>query len=187
MSPEFIKWITKFLADHLDAVVTLISALAVSLAYLKKTVVNPIKGIVRDFHQNGGSSLRDVIIGLSNKAREAVAYNFTLSEASDKGIWFSDKNGSCMYANDVLCTMMGRPASDVLGEGWRSCIPQRLRTDVTTEWDNAVKQHRHFQMIYPYINSHGVETSDYDVKGTPVKLTDGTVIGFIGFVKQIIK
>jgi len=52
-----------------------------------------------------------------------------LTASAPHGVWAADLDGTCVYVNDRLCEIAGRPAEELHGFGWLHVFPYRVTRD----------------------------------------------------------
>ena len=74
-------------------------------------------------------------------------FNLRLQNAySKKAIFILDENGDCEYVNQTLCELMKTDSSDLEGSNWLKRIVSAERSAVESEWQDAYKRRRKFDM-----------------------------------------
>lgn len=141
--------------------------------------------VLKEVLPNGGSSLRDSI--------NRVEKNITLIESNVNAIndkvesledthrialnmqqiafWISGKQGEITYASPSMCKLVKRVESEMLGNGWVSCISHEDTKRISEAWEASVEEDRTFDEIYTFtsgdssIRVHGIAFHKKNSKG----------------------
>lgn len=107
----------------------------------------------------------------------------TLATVAPVGIYYTDKDGSCLYVNEKWCEITGIPAEQALGDGWIKGLHPEDRKSIFAEWGKAAKAGLPFQLEYRFQNDKGVCW----VLGQALaeKSDDGEVMGYVGTITDI--
>lgn len=144
-------------------------------------IISKLDKIVAEVSPNGGSSLKDVVNRIeANQIKTEERVRILLLDSAD-GIWESDKNGLCVWANRTLLNMMDLELNEILGNGWIVAIPEEQRTRVVTEWRRAVNDKREFRLDFPYQAKSG-KIINVSCKASPM-IKIGKICGWIGIAK----
>ncbi len=108
----------------------------------------------------------------------------SLLKASPSGIYLTDVEGNCVYANDSWCTMAGLSLSEALGDGWQAGLHPDDRERVYTEWKEMAAYHREWAQDYRFVTRDGKMTW---VSGTIASIRDsaGQLTGYVGINTDI--
>ena len=137
-----------------------------------------IPSILKEFRQNGSSSLRDGIDRIEVTLSDIKANQKALLEVQELPFWESNINGECIYASRSLCELMGRTEDQVKGNNWAAWLHPKDR-HVFDKWNDSVNNQIIFTAEYTYKRSDGFWI---DVNGYAVhKVNDrGHYMGSIG-------
>jgi PAS domain S-box-containing protein len=139
-----------------------------------------LKTIADQFKPNGGTSLFDMIQSIR-------AYQWNFAETlTDKPVWESDANGSCVKVNIAYTKLAERNPSELIGSGWENFVDPADRTRVYTEWCDAVERKRIFESTFRVRSRSGTL---YQVKATamPVVTDTGRLVAFVGRYDDVMK
>lgn len=102
-----------------------------------------------------------------------------LSEASPVGIYKTDNNGNCTYANLKWLEMAGLTLEQALGKGWIGALHPDDKKEISSKWHKSVQSSGKWGYEYRFQNRKGEVSWIY---GTAKKITDesGQNIGYIG-------
>jgi PAS domain S-box-containing protein len=124
--------------------------------------------------------------------RQQVEANFQASEqryaalakSAPVGIFRTDREGNCLYVNQLWCQIAGLTLAEAAGFGWMNGIYPDDRALVTMEWNAAVQEERPFSLEYRFQNLAGQITWVY---GQAVSEQDaaGENIGYVGTITDI--
>jgi len=103
----------------------------------------------------------------------------TLAALAPVGIYLTDANGNCVYANPRWCEMAGLEPSQAMGHGWSQALHPDDREKVFSAWNNMIASHGHWGLEYRFQTPQGDVTW---VKGVATPETDqhGNISGYIG-------
>lgn len=141
--------------------------------------------VLKEVLPNGGSSLRDSINRVENNISKMEININNLSDKVDSledthrialnmqqiAFWISGKQGEITYASPAMCKIVKRLESEMLGNGWLSCISREDTKRITDSWEISVQENRTFDEIYTFssdehsIKVHGVAFHKKDSKG----------------------
>lgn len=107
-----------------------------------------------------------------------------LTEGAPVGIFRTDPQGGCVYANTALCDMMDCTYDDLLGQGWALAILEPDRQRMLDAWADATQRQRIFASEFR------VEHTDGNIvwlhcHATPEKDPGDNLLGYIGTVADI--
>lgn len=140
--------------------------------------------VIREFSTNGGTSLRDVI----NRIEGGVV----LLEQRWRGVWNiipvgmfeTNAEGLVMFVSRAFTIWTGRPADEMLGEGWVAMVHPQDRADVQSAWNDAVIQRRFFEYRLKYIDYSGALAIPVQIRAYPMFGADSTYLGHIGVASR---
>jgi diguanylate cyclase (GGDEF)-like protein/PAS domain S-box-containing protein len=104
--------------------------------------------------------------------------------AAPVGIYRTEADGTCVFANDRWCAFAGLPESAALGHGWIEAIHPDDRELLRREWDTAIAEARDFRLDYRLRRPDGTTTW---VAGQATAIPDSTgrPVGYVGTVTDI--
>ena len=118
------------------------------------------------------------------RLRESEQRFSSLAAVAPVGIVRLDLEGNCTYFNDRCAEIIGFSPTTALGSGWKEFLHPDDRSRFWTEWLDAVKAEKPFQLEYclqrpdkTEVWVYGQSTAEYD--------TSGKVIGYVGTVMDI--
>jgi PAS domain S-box-containing protein len=108
----------------------------------------------------------------------------TITQVAPVGIFHTDAEGNCSYVNERWCEIAGIAAEQATGQGWVNAIYPDDRPGVFQAWQEAVQNHRLFQLEYRFQRPDGQTTW---VMGQAVAEQDetGNIKGFVGSITDI--
>lgn len=138
--------------------------------------------LIKEFKPNGGSSLKDQINRLENAMSLSEAQRLLLLNNVNNGVWASDVNGNCIWANEPLIKSVQGTVDDFVGTNWENIIYPPDRQKVSDEWMRAIRQKRDFNLHYRLYKLH--DNTPVEVHGiaTPARNFDGKVTGWNGVI-----
>ncbi|MBE0646624.1 MAG: response regulator [Bacteroidales bacterium] len=103
----------------------------------------------------------------------------TLTSLAPVGVYQTDKEGKCIYVNQLWQEMAGLTPNEAEGEGWIKGIHPQDRNLVFQSWNRMVEEFGKWGVEYRFQNKEGKTTWVY---GTANKTVDnqGEVTGYIG-------
>jgi diguanylate cyclase (GGDEF)-like protein/PAS domain S-box-containing protein len=121
----------------------------------------------------------------TKEALDANARFFsTLAQVSPVGIFRTDAQGSCVYANERWCKITGMKQSEALGTGWMQAVHPDDRGKVAQAWYTSAQAHHDFIMEYRIQRPTGATRW---ILGEAAAERDaaGKVIGYVGTIADI--
>jgi len=108
----------------------------------------------------------------------------TLAASSPVGVYLTDTNGKCTYANPRWLEMAGMNLNNALGYGWEKAIHPDDKPWVSDKWYKSIKSQGKWSFEYRFINKKGKTTW---VNGTAnsIKDSSGNIIGYVGINTDI--
>lgn len=108
-----------------------------------------------------------------------------LAQIAPVGIFRTNLQGDCIYANERWCQIAGFTMKAALGQGWSSAIHPDDRERVFAEWYQAAQSNRRFQTECRF--QHAVTGQIAWVLAQAIAEHDpeGTIIGYVGTVTDI--
>ena len=102
----------------------------------------------------------------------------TLAALAPIGIFLSDPQGNCTYANPLWLQMVGLTIEEVLGEGWMKGIYAEDRQQVIANWSQYCKNPKKWKEEYRLQNPQGQVTWVSGV-AAPMVNRQGELTGFV--------
>lgn len=102
----------------------------------------------------------------------------TLVDVSPSGIYMTDKNGDCIYANKSWLEMAGLTMDEAKGKGWIKGIHPDDRKKINDAWYKMVKSKGKWGIEYRF-KDDGSIVWVYGM-ATTMKDKHGKIIGFMG-------
>ncbi|MDP5093749.1 MAG: PAS domain S-box protein, partial [Polaribacter sp.] len=136
-----------------------------------------IYGSYQDIHERKTSELE--LLTAIKKAEESDARFKSYTEQSPIGIYTTDINGDCIYANETWLEMAGMQLEEALGKGWMNALHPEDLEYVTDNWYKLIESHGEWNYEYRFVNSNKDITW---VNGNAKKLFNNKneLIGFLG-------
>jgi PAS domain S-box-containing protein len=107
-----------------------------------------------------------------------------LSASSPVGIFLTDTNGICTYANPRYQAIFGVTEAEILGEGWIQIIHPDDLEQVSSKWYNAARAGNEYRGEFRIIRPDGVEHWIYACS-SPMYCSLSELIGHVGSVEDI--
>ncbi|MEM9220227.1 MAG: PAS domain S-box protein [Cyanobacteria bacterium P01_F01_bin.150] len=108
----------------------------------------------------------------------------SLTTVAPVGIFRTDLDGNCIYANECLCGIAQLTPAQMLGKGWVRAIYPEDREVALAEWHDATSQHLPFVLEYRFGRLSGPVTWVYE-KAVPEFNRAHKVIGYVGCLTDI--
>ena len=106
----------------------------------------------------------------------------TLCDQAPVGIYSTDAEGLCVYANSRWLQISGLSAAENLGHGWAKALHPDDRETVFEGWKTYARQGRSWE--YRVLTREG-KTRWIRALGSPIYSTGGEITGYIGTVEDI--
>jgi PAS domain S-box-containing protein len=103
----------------------------------------------------------------------------TLMNLTPGGIYQTDGDGNCVYANEEWLRMAGMTFDEAKGEGWIKGIYSEDHERIRQGWYDMIKIKAKWQDEYRFIDKEGKVTWVYGL-ATPVYGDDNTITGYLG-------
>jgi PAS domain S-box-containing protein len=100
------------------------------------------------------------------------------------GIYLTDPNGFCQYANPRWCKMAGLTLEEALGEGWIQGVHADDRAAILSAWQEMVESEGHWGLEYRFQNRDGTIYWVYGL-AAPQRNATGTITGYVGINQDI--
>lgn len=108
----------------------------------------------------------------------------TLHKVSSVGIFRTDPEGLCFYANPRWCEISGVSPEQAKGTGWVESLDPEDRDRVAKEWQEAAENGGSFQSEYRFLHPGG-KTTWVLGQAEAEKNSSGKVIGYVGTITDI--
>ncbi len=107
----------------------------------------------------------------------------TLTKIAPVGIYYTDKQGSCLYVNKKWSEITGIPPEGATGDGWKKGLHPDDRALFFAKWNESVQQNIPFKLEYRFQQADGVRW----VLGQALAEEDmsGEIIGYVGTITDI--
>lgn len=128
--------------------------------------------------------LRREVNARTEEVRESEKKFKTLTEASPVGVFYTNADGDCLFANKKWCRIVGMTQEQALGQGWAQGLHPDDRERVFREWNAAAKNHQSFKSEYRFLTSGG-ESSWVMGQAVPQLNAANEVIGYVGTITDI--
>nr|WP_215618334.1 PAS domain S-box protein [Leptothoe kymatousa] len=108
----------------------------------------------------------------------------SLAAAAPVGIFRTDVEGNCIYANQHLCNIAQLPLAQMLGTGWVQALYPGDRDAVLAEWHQSTSENLPFVLEYRFGRPSGPVTWVYE-KAVPEFDHANQVVGYVGCLTDI--
>ena len=103
----------------------------------------------------------------------------TLTTHSPTGVYLTDAEGKCIYANDKWCEMAGLTAEEALGDGWAKGLYSEDREHIAELWQQMIRNNSHWGTEYRFQNQEGKIIWVYGYAAA-INNKNGDTIGYVG-------
>jgi len=107
-----------------------------------------------------------------------------LSEAAPLGVFATDAQGGCIYANERWQTIYGLSQADAMGSGWNRTLHPDDREAVFAEWQRSAALRLDFDMAFRVLRDDGSVCHVRSIS-RPVLDDGGAITGYVGSVEDI--
>lgn len=141
--------------------------------------------VLKEVLPNGGSSLRDSINRVEKNINKIESNINDINDKVDNledthrialnmqqiAFWITGKQGEITYASPSMCKLVKRVESEMLGNGWVSCISHEDTRRISEAWETSIEENRIFDEIYTFtsgessIKVHGIAFHKKNNKG----------------------
>ncbi len=190
-----------------SAIAGALSSVVVATVLIKKRVgraISHIKAIIDRFHSyhdrldelsakvsvvlsevtpNGGSSLKDAVRRIEHRINDLELTSLTVLDHEQRGVFKTNAAGQIVWANRSCAQAFDRGRDELFNYGWLSMVNADMRTDVTREWESAVKFQRQIALKFNITTTEG-ETKALVLKAYPMLGAHNTFLGYIGTIVE---
>jgi PAS domain S-box-containing protein len=103
----------------------------------------------------------------------------TLARLAPTGIYLTDLEGNCQYANERWLEMAGLTLEEALGEGWISGLHPENGMRIQDRWQEFVTSQGRWEQEYRFQNRDGETIWIYGL-AAPRRDDKGEVVGYVG-------
>ena len=121
---------------------------------------------------------------LEKQLRESKDFFETLTTITPIGIYQTDAEGKCIFANQKCCDITGLTQQQLLNDGWSAAIFPDDKEKVYQEWYAAIQQQRQFNLESRFQQSNGQIIWGYGVSQA-IHDEQGNIRGYIGTIVDI--
>ena len=111
--------------------------------------------------------------------RESEERFRSLTTLSPAGIYQTNVNGDCTYANEAWLRMAGMSLNEVLGKGWINGLHPDDRQDISHAWYKMTDSKGNWGHEYRFQTPGGKTTWVYGL-ATPIHDSTGNIFGYLG-------
>lgn len=127
-------------------------------------------GVARDITQRKNAEA---------KLRKSEEQFRVLAESSPIGIYQTDKEGKCVYANPKWQEMADMSLKECLGDNWAKALHEKDLEIIQKKWNETVKSGKTWEHEYRFKRKDGKQIWVYG-SATPIKDEEGNITGYIG-------
>ena len=102
-----------------------------------------------------------------------------LTSMSPAGIYQTDSQGNCIYANAACLAMTGLTLEEMLGQGWLKGLHSEDRQTIRDAWYQTVQSKGHWEQEYRIQNANGQVTWVYGL-ANPLYADKDQIEGYLG-------
>lgn len=126
----------------------------------------------------------DLVAKAQSELRKSEARFRNLADNAPVGIFETDSDGHCIFANRKWCEIAGIPSSAAIGRGWSGALHPDDAEFIAREWYDSVREGRPFSLEYRFRTPEGQENW---VLGSAASFRNevGAIIGYMGVIIDI--
>ena len=128
--------------------------------------------------------LRREVNARTEEVRESEKKFKTLTEASPVGVFYTNADGDCLFANKKWCRIVGMTQDQALGQGWAQGLHPDDRERIFHEWNTAAKRNQPFKAEYRFLTASG-ESNWVMGQAVPQLNAANEVVGYVGTITDI--
>lgn len=152
--------------------------------YIKiSSCVTTLAALAKEFENNGGSSLRDVLDRIEYQVNMLEFIKLNHLDLIDTPIFLTNDNGKVTWVNRAFCKLTGMTYQELLGNGWENMIFDDDRQRVILEWNSACKEFRPMLLTFRvYCNHQEVFNKNTTIVKCEAYGKRG--IGYFGYIRD---
>jgi diguanylate cyclase (GGDEF)-like protein/PAS domain S-box-containing protein len=113
---------------------------------------------------------------------KAIGIDVSLADSLSIGLFFTDIDGKCLYANSKWLEITGLTLDEALGKGWINALHPDDREPVLLEWNDSLKNNQKFDFEFRFQRNGKTITW---VLGQANKYHNEDVSGYVGTITDI--
>jgi PAS domain S-box-containing protein len=118
------------------------------------------------------------------KLQESELRYRAITEVTPVGIFQTDADGKCTYANQRWCEIAGLSAQEAMGQGWTEGLHPEDRDRVFAEWQEAAAKNVPFESDHRFRRPDG--TVSWVYARSRAEMDDhGAITGYVGSVTDV--
>jgi PAS domain S-box-containing protein len=156
-----------------------IEELIISVAEMQITIGQ----IAKELQTNGGSSLKDLVVGVAKSTDYTSAKLRHMDEKSRHALFEIDATGKWTFANAALCEMFNSDEADLLNRDWLVKLDPDDKRRAITELNDAI-ENRCPLNVKVTVNVDDHNSIRVRLQATP-HIKAGTLIGFFGLATPL--
>lgn len=140
------------------------------------------------FQEDGGAAVAGIIVNArditdqetTRASLEASEQRFrTLADTVPVGVYLTDAEGQCLWANRRWLDAAGMSFDDALGAGWVRALHPDDRERVKNSWERMVAAGDRWGLVYRFQTPTGT-TTDICGLASPLRNSAEEVVGYVG-------
>lgn len=176
-------------------IISTISAILGSIIYIWRKIIRPlfkifksnekilesINDIKKELSTNGGSSLKDAIVGLQTTCKNIEQTQKVMEQRSRSSLNFSDAalfetdvDGNLIWYNEKFLELTEFKYNELQGYDWMSKIESSQRTAFLKEFQSCLEMSRKFESVASLDDDRQLK-----FVGFPIKIGDNEHHGFL--------
>ena len=108
----------------------------------------------------------------------------SLSASAPIGIYHTNPDGICLYANARWLEISGLTLTDCLGNGWTQAIHPGDREAIVTAWQNALHHEQEFVGEFRLLTPQG-KLRWVSMRSAPMRSATGEILGYVSTQEDI--
>lgn len=190
MEPELGNSLIQNYAIYAASISAILSALLIVYKKVVKPMIQHFKqwydmldkvdAIFEEITPNGGKSIKDKIDKI-DKRLMLVGERFRTYIADGEAYFEADVKGNVTHVNRTYTRLVGRDASEVLGQGWQNVVAHKDRERVVKAWEGSLDDGRELTIELDFERPSG---RMIPIRAQTYKMVtdEGEIVGYIGKV-----
>jgi len=124
------------------------------------------------------------LTAINGELRQSEERFRSLSTCSPVGIFETDTEGSCKYANPRYQEICGYSLAESLETTWLECVHPEDQEDAIASWSAYIREGKEYSAEYRFQKSDGSQRW-VQIRSSPMFSSQGELLGYVGTLEDI--